>query len=298
MQKTISLFLFLLISLQSWSTGQKEDPATTTVFTDSYERQVNIPTEINRIVSLAPSITEIIYALGSQDKLKGRTDYCDYPEDALRIPSMGSLRNPSMESIIQAQPDLVIASTHFQKDTLKALEDLNIPILILKGEDSIEGTYWVIRQIGTLLHKQEKSEQIITQMKKTIDQAAGRINNSYKPKVYYVVAYGQQGDFTAGGNTFIGQLIQEAGGINIAQDLDGWAYSFEKIVEQDPDIIICSQYYNVKEGLSNTEGYKDLRAIKEGRIYTIDSNILDRQGPRLAQAFVDLVTIIHPESFE
>jgi iron complex transport system substrate-binding protein len=105
------------------------------------------------------------------------------------------------------------------------------------------------------------------------------------------------GDFTAGKGTFIGKMIEMAGGKNAADDVEGWSYSLEKLVEKNPDIMICSMYYDTKKGIQSTNGYKDLDAVKNGKLFEIDNNLLDRQGPRLADGLVELAKIIHPESF-
>ena len=124
-----------------------------------------------------------------------------------------------------------------------------------------------------------------------------KVKDVSRPRVYYVVGFGEAGDFTAGGDTFIGTIIEMAGGDNVAKDLQGWQYSLEKLIEQDPDIIICSKYYDAKAGIEQAQGYKDLRAVKEGRLLEIDNNLLDRQGPRLADGLEELAKLIHPELF-
>ncbi|MCY1152092.1 MAG: ABC transporter substrate-binding protein, partial [Sphaerochaetaceae bacterium] len=116
--------------------------------------------------------------------------------------------------------------------------------------------------------------------------------------VYYALSFGEWGDFTAGGSTFIGKMINLAGAINIAEDVDGWNYSVEQLIEKDPQIIIVSKYYNSKDQFINTWPYSSLTAVKENRVYEIDNNLLDRQGIRNAQGLLELAKIIHPNEFK
>jgi len=131
-------------------------------------------------------------------------------------------------------------------------------------------------------------------MKDTVSRVQKAVEGKEKPSVYYIVGYGEYGDYTATGETFISSVIEMAGGSNIAADTTGWIYSLEKLVEKDPDIIVGSQA--AKEYFEQTNGYKDLTAVKEGRIYAIDVNLLERQGPRLAEGLKLLYEIFHSEN--
>jgi iron complex transport system substrate-binding protein len=117
------------------------------------------------------------------------------------------------------------------------------------------------------------------------------------PSVYYVLGYGKGGDFTAGSDTFISQMIKMAGGRNSAVDVRGWIYSLEKIIENDPDILVCSKYYDSKNGIMNTSGYQELTAVKNGKIFEVDNDVIDRQGPRLVEGLEAFARIFHPEAF-
>lgn len=265
--------------------------------TDSYGRNITIESEPKRIISLAPSITETIFVLEKEDKLIGRTDYCDYPKAASEVVTVGTLREPSIETIAALNPDLVIASTHFNKATLKKLDSLGIKTVVLYGEESFEGVYTVINTTGKILNAETKAEEVVSEMKKDVEFVLNTVKDAEKPSVYYVVGFGEYGDFTAGGDTFISDLIHMAGGVNAASDLTGWKYSLEKVVENNPDILICSAFWGAKEQLISANGYKDLPAVKEGRLLEIDNNLLDRQGPRLAKGLKALAALIHPELF-
>ncbi len=264
---------------------------------DSYGREVTLDKEPKRVISVAPNVTEVIFALDKQDKLVGRTDFCDYPEAASDIESIGNIDQPSIEKIVELKPDLVIASSIFQKEVLEKLEEVNVKVAVLRGEESFEGAYDVIGKIGILLNSKDEARKIITDMKEKVELVKNSIEELDKPSVYYVIGYGEFGDYTAGRDTFVAHIIEMAGGINVADDVEGWKYNIESLLEKDPDMLICSKYFDSKQGIMNTEGYKELTAVKNGRVFEIDNNMLERQGPRLADGLVDMAKIIHPEAF-
>jgi len=265
---------------------------------DSYNREVTIDKEPQRVISLAPNITEVVGAVGKLDKLVGRTDYCDYPAEVKSVQSVGTLKTPSIEKIVELKPDVVIASTHFSKEVLSKLEALNIKVVVLYGEENFDGVYSTISKVGSLLNANEAANKVVTGMKAKVASVKAKVKNAKKPTVYYVVGFGKYGDFTSGKDTFISQIIDMAGGKNAADDVTGWKYSVEKLVEKNPDMLICSKAMNAKDGIKATPGYKDLNAVKADKLYEIDNNLLDRQGPRLADGLEAMAKIIHPEAFK
>ena len=125
---------------------------------DSMGREITLESEPKRVISVGPNITETIYAIGAEDKLIARTDYCDYPEDVLNKDSIGSLREPNIEKILELNPDLIIASTHFDPEVLKKLEGLNLKVAVLYGEESFEGAYNTIEKTGIFLNKEVNAQ--------------------------------------------------------------------------------------------------------------------------------------------
>lgn len=265
---------------------------------DSYNREVIIEKEPQKIISIAPNISEIVFALGKQDKLVGRSDYCDYPKEISKIQSIGNITDPSIEKITELKPDLVIASTHFKKEVIQKLEDLNIKVVVFYGSDSFEGAYDTIQNVGKVLNANEKSKEIVTNMQNKVTEVEKKVKDKGTPSVYYVVGFGQSGDFTAGKDTFIGKAIEMAGGKNAAGDVTGWKYSIEKLMENNPEIMICSNKYDSRSGIQKANGYKDLAAVKNNKLYEIDNDLLDRQGPRVADGLEAMAKIIHPEAFK
>lgn len=295
----ITILLLSISSFFAYAEGEREIQAVEKGITiiDSFDRSITIEKAAVRVVSMAPSVTETIFALGKEDILKGRTDYCDYPAEAQNIPSIGSLREPDIEAIAELNPDIVIASTHFTKEALDKLTALSIPVVIFADQNSFEGVYSTIAGIGRLTGSEAEAKNLISNMEKTVNVVTEAVKGKDKPSIYYVIGFGEYGDFTAGGDTFINQIIEMAGGNNIASGIKGWSFSLEQIVDSNPDIVICSKFWDSKDSIIKTNGYMDLRAVKTGQLFEIDNNMLDRQGPRLAEGLKALAEIIHPEVF-
>jgi iron complex transport system substrate-binding protein len=294
----ILLFLLSISHRNGRPAGKKGDQGAYPLrLEDSYQRVVTLDRKPERIVSVAPNITEIIFALGKGGLLAGRTEYCDYPPEARKVESIGSLLEPNIEKIVALNPNIVIASTHFQKDVLKKLEGLGIKVAVLYGAEDFDGVYFTISQVGKIVGAVPKADQLIAAMKRKAETITGRVRGKPRPKVYYLVAFGKTGDYTAGGDTFIGKMLAMAGGSNVAGDSKGWQYSLEKLVEKDPDCIICAKSYASLGALRHAAGYRELTAVKAGKVLEIDNNLLDRQGPRLVEGLETLARFLHPEAF-
>ena len=264
--------------------------------TDSNGKEVIIESEPKTVVSLGPNVTEMIYALDKGEKLVGRTKYCDYPEQALEVKEVGTLTKPDLELIAEINPDLVVASTHFKEEAQAKLDELGITTIVLYSEESFEGVYNSIETLGQILNASANAKNVIEGMKEKVEEVTKKVEGLEKPSMYYVVGFGEK-DSTAGGDTFIGEMIRMANGENIANDSEGWGYSKEKIAEKNPEIIVLSDKNDTKDTFTTTDVYKDLEAVKNGNVYEIDQNLLNRQGPRLAEGLEALAKILHPEAF-
>jgi iron complex transport system substrate-binding protein len=263
---------------------------------DSDGNELTIESEPMKIVSMAPNITEMIYKLGLESKLIGRTNYCDYPEAVSSIETVGSLREPDIEKIISLEPDIVIASTHFSDESEKQLTDLGVKVIVLYEEHDVEGIYSIIETLGTIFNSNDRAAEAVSEMKTSVEATKAAVANLEAPSVYYVVSFGEYGDYTAGGDTFVGQLITLAGGNNIAQEVSGWSYTLESLLEADPDLIIIDE--DMKDSFAIAENYKELTAVKNNQVFTIDKNTIERQGYRNAEGLRSLAEIIHPEAFK
>ncbi len=242
-----------------------------------------------RVVSLAPGITETVFALGKGDLLVGRTDYCNFPLQAADVQSVGPIQQPNIEMIISLKPDVVIASTHAPKAAADLLSGAGINVKYFYTPASFEGVYDVIRQTAAEIDASGEAEEMISGIDKRYQKLAAHASSGPGPSVYYVVGFGESGDWTAGGDTFIGAMLEAAGGSNIASDVSGWSYSLEKLVESDPDVIIIGD--EQKDSFIRTPVYSELSAVKNNRVYGIDEDILSRQGPRLIEGLEILNSI-------
>ncbi len=303
---TILLFVALLCvastALIAKGTAESALSAPAIVFTDSRGVAVKLAQAPKRIVSLSPNVTEILFALGLGDAVVGRTDYCDYPTEAAAVASMGDLFSPSVEKILSMEPDLVIISTLGQTQTITAVEATGVPIAFLNGSETMEGTYDLINGIGELTSTKAKAQALVARMRQDIAAINGKIAGKPVPSVYYVAGFGEWGDFTATGDTFIHDLITLAGGRNIASKAVNWSFQLELLVEANPDFIILppswgSTFVETKAQFTTGTGYQDLTAVQENRIFPVDNGMVERQGPRSAQAVAALAKILHPEVF-
>ncbi len=284
-------------------TPSEEPEPTDKVFTevtiiDSTGEEIKITEEPMKVVSLAPNATEIIAALGAEDKLVGRTAYCNYPESVMSLPEIGGTYDPNVELIISLEPDLVVASGHAPEEAITKLREVGITVAYLKEDENFEGTYSTIEKIALILGKEDEAKVVIDEMKTKIADVKAEVaalNLEKLPTVYYATSYGES-DFGAGGDTFIGEIIELAGGVNIADEVSGWAISKEQIADGDPDIIIVpAGEFNVLDGMKTADFYKDLRAIQDGNIFEINGDAISRQSPRVADALVEMAQKLHPE---
>ena len=265
--------------------------------TDSTGEVITLTKKPERIVSLAPSTTEILYFLGLESKIVGRTSYCNYPASIATVQEVGGTANPNVETVVSLSPDLVLASTHVSEEVVYKLREVGIPVAFLNEQENFEGTYSAISKIGKLTGTDKEAEAVIEEMKAKVEAVRVAVQGANKgatPTVYYATGSGES-DYGAGGDTFIGEMITLAGGENIAKDIKGWSISKEQIVEGDPDIIIVPNDGVTLTNMKAQDFYKNLRAIKEGHIYEIDGDSISRQGPRVADALTKMALIIHPE---
>ncbi len=259
---------------------------------DSLDRKVTIVDEPKKVISLAPNISEIICALGKETLLVGRTALCDFPESILNIESIGDFYNPNVDKIVELTPDIIIISSLTSEKTLSKLDNLKIPYVVFNEDETIEGTYTCIEKIGFILNSEKESKDLINEMKTKISTVSSKVNKSNKPRVHYVVDFG----YSAGKDTYISQMINAAGAINAANDITGWNYSLEKLIESDPDIIIAPKKLIAQ--VLERDGYKDLSAVKNKKLYVIDDAVISRQGPRITEGIELLARIIHPDVFK
>ena len=228
MKKTILLiFLFgLFFSCKDSDSLSKETSDTNLEFTDYYNRKVKVKHNPETIISLSPGITEILFDLGVGNKIIGRTIFCNFPKEALQIEAIGGITDANLERIIALRPQIVITSSMVRKDLVENIEKAGISIICLPERSNIEGVYNTINILGKIFDKENTADSLINNMKNQLNEIKSTYNKeSYKPSVYYVVGYGATGDFTAGKNTYINEIIELSGGRNSANNVSNWSYS-------------------------------------------------------------------------
>lgn len=257
------------------------------------------PTEKSdlKIVSLAPSLTEIVYALDLGDNLVGRSDFDNYPAEVDAVESFGSLMEPDIEKIISLQPDYAI-HVFDNPDLSSQLTEAGIEVVQFEQVDTVEETYGVIERVGALFGKEDKAKEVTAQMKDKIAGIQEKVAGAEPTSVYYVVGFGPDGDFTATGETFIHDMMTIAGGDNIAKDAAGWSYNLENLLAADPEIIITSDQWDMKPNFMAAENYDQLTAVKEDRVFEVNPDLLERQGPRIVDGIETMAKILHPDLFE
>jgi iron complex transport system substrate-binding protein len=268
-------------------------------FTDDTGRKLYMAKPPARIVSLAPSITEMLFAIGAGGQIAGVTQFCDFPPDALRKPKVG-YANPSVEALVELRPDLILAPREFLKpDLIATLDNLKIPIFILGGQ-TVEDIFSHIQTIGRMVEHQTEAAALGMDLRRQVAEIKQRTQGQPPVRVLYVL--NSQPLITVGPGSFIDQLIGLAGGVNVAAK-SGAPYprlSMESVLMEDPEVLIFP--IGQTEGISESEQqvwqqWSGLSAIKQRRVHQIPADLLNRPGPRIGQGLERLAVILHPSLF-
>ncbi len=271
---------------------------------DDWGREIKLDKIPQRIVSHVPGITEMLFALGLDDKIVGVSDYCDYPEAAKAKPKVGGYYTPNIESVVAMNPDLVLTDGYVP-ELMSKLEGLGIPFIVIDPKD-IDGVLRDIELLGNITDTQQRAAEINTDFEQRVDAVLFKVAPlSYIPKVFYVFdATEPTKPWTAGPGSFVDSLISMAGGWNIAaQAQEPWIqFNIEKLVDSDPEIILLDSIMGTavisQEELEGLPGWQDLTAVKENRIYIINGDLVNRAGPRMVQGLEDIAKALHPGLFE
>jgi len=272
-------------------------------YTDDMGRTVSINEVPQRIVSFGPSITETLFALGLGEKVVGVSDFCDYPEEAKSKPKVGNAFSPSLERIIELEPDLVLTVKHEQLNM--ELESLGVKFMVLDPKD-INDIFKDIELLGKVTGTESEAEKLIRDMQDDISYVSHQVEDAHPVSVFFIVdATDPNNPWTAGAGSFIDALINMAGGENVAAEAHGaWVqFSIEQIVSSDPEVIIIQTMTGgiptvSKEVLEEHPAWREMSAVKQGRISFIDGDLVSRPGPRIVQGLEEIAKIIHPELFE
>lgn len=300
--KQIRILLIILLVLAVFSSPALGwDPVT---ITDDSGFASIIETQPETIVSLAPTNTEIIFALGLGDKVVGVTEYCNYPEEALTKAKMGGYSTINVEKIVAANPDVIFANPKNGQENIDSLRQLGYKVIVIQS-DSVEGTYDAIRMIGTCTGTTAEADFIISDMKIRIQAITEKLEEvTEKPTVMHAMSV--ESFWVSGNNTFQNELITLAGGTNAFSDVDGWGVvTLEKLLTTDPEIILVDSGSKMGTTGENTlqkafltePQLSGITAVKNNAVYVMDSDTFDRGGPRIVISLEQLAQILHPEIF-
>jgi iron complex transport system substrate-binding protein len=266
--------------------------------TDEAGRTIRVPDKVTRFISLAPSVTEIVYAIGAGDGLVGRTSYCNYPAEALKVEVVGDTLKPSIERIIALRPQIVFVSTASQLEAFTSeLEAHQIAVYVTDSHD-LEGVFHSIERMAEVLGKQTQAAELLQRLRDRVNVVAEKVKDRPPVRVFYQVS--GEPLYTIGHEAFITDLVKRAGGISVTADVPGaWPkYSAESALAARPDAIILPTGGSM--GAANSSVASALQrspAVASGRVYKINDDHLSRPGPRSVDGLEDLARALHPEVF-
>lgn len=268
-------------------------------FSDDFGHIIELEEAPERIISLAPSHTEILYALGLGDKIVGVTAFCDYPAEALELEKVGDYMGINFEKIIELEPDLIVNYGQLDDDASKIYSDAGIPVLSFLPE-SIDEVINTIKQIAAATDTVEEGDALVKSMEDHRDEIVAKVQTVDTVKVFYEIWHDPL--MAAGAGSFIDSLINLANGTNVASDAEGAypSYDIEQLVVNDPEVYLTANDSPDKtvDSISARPGYENISAIKNGDIHILDGNISSRPGPRIVEGLELVARAIHPEVFE
>jgi iron complex transport system substrate-binding protein len=274
--------------------------AATRVVVDEVGRSISVPAEIRRIVSLAPNLTETVYALGAQERLLGVTDYCDYPAEARSKTRVGSPLNPSLEAIVALRPDVVLATRSINRlATVEALERAGIAVYATDAK-TVDGVLTSIGHLAGLLGAPQQGDTLLAELRARLDALQKRLDGLAPRRALFVVW--ESPLITIGPETFLADALRRAGAESVVRTSQDWPQlSMEEVVRLQPDYLIFTADHTESStrdfsGLRKLAGWSDLGAVKESHLAVV-SDAIDRPAPRLIDAIESLAHQMHPEAF-
>ena len=283
-----------------------EPPAPAPIkLTDGLGRSIELAQAAQRIVSIAPSNTEILFALGAGKQIVGREEMSDYPAEAKDVTSIGSVfQKINTEAIVALKPDLILAAEINSPEQVKALEDLKLNVYYLQNPKTFDELYTNLESVGALTGRSAEAAQLNESLKARYDAVITKLAAAKDaPTVFYEIdATDPTKPYTSGPGTFIDLVIGLAGGKNIGTELTGAfaQISSEELVKQNPDIIVLGDalYGVTAEAVAQRPGWGALSAVKTGQVFAFDDNLISRPGPRLIDGLEQMAQLIHPELFK
>ena len=288
-----------LLSLTCARTRYAPDPSADSYqTTDEAGRTITLPAKVTRFVSLAPNLTEIVFAIGAGEGLVGRTTYCNYPAEALKVEAVGDTLKPSIERIIALRPQVVFVSTASQLEAFTSeLEAHHIAVYVTDSHD-LEGVFRSVSKLADVLGKRSQADQLLKQLRDRVAIVAEKVKGRPVVRVFYQVS--DEPLYTIGRDAFLTDLIKRAGGVSVTADVPGaWPkYSAESALAANPDAIVLPTGGSMGQANSNVaSALSGSPAARNGRVYKINDDHLSRPGPRSVEGLEELARALHPEAF-
>lgn len=282
---------------------REELPSFPLTIVDDLGREVEIEKLPQRIISLAPSNTEILFALGLEDRIVGVTQYCNYPEAAKGKPRVAGYSTPDIEKVVDREPDLVLAESIHEKTVLPALENVGLTVIVMSAK-SLDTVLRDITLVGQIMGKSKAAAQLVDDLSDRIEAVTAKtkgLTAEERPRVLYVCWHDPI--WTLGSETFLDDLIQKAGGVNIFADdfKKSRVVSPEAVVDRNPQVIIISGMAATRNLVYNSMKQDSrlsvVEAMVKGHVYQIDGDIIERPGPRIVDGLELVAKFIHPDIF-
>jgi len=294
----LGLTLILPLGCSRRQISMPQTSQTVREVTDDAGRRVTVPLRIDRIISLAPNLTEIVYAIGAGDRLVGDTSYCDYPPAAKTVEKVGDTLHPSIERIVALRPQLVLVSTASQLEVFThQLETQNIAVFVTDPHD-LEGVFRSINQLGGILDHDDQAKQLVDQLRSRTAAVEAAVKTTQPVRVFYQLS--AEPLYTAGREAFVTDLIRRAGGLSVTADVSGaWPkYSAESALAARPEAIILPTGGSM--GAANSTVAEPLQrspAVVLGKVYKINDDHLVRPGTRAVDGLEEMARSLHPDVF-
>ena len=266
--------------------------------TDDAGRRVALPPSVDRVVALAPNLTEIVFAVGGGSSLVGNTTYCDFPEEAKRVTKVGDTLHPSIERIIALKPEVVLVSTASQLEVFtEQLKNHNISVFVTDPHD-LEGVFRSITQVGEILGRAAEASVVVEKLRQRTNAVETAVKQLPRVRIFYQLS--AEPLYTAGRDSFVTDLIKRAGGDSVTGDVPGaWPkYSAESALAAKPDAIVLPTGGSMGAGNATVaEALRQSPAVLQGRVYKINDDHLVRPGPRAVDGLEAMAKALHPEAF-
>lgn len=294
--RVAALALALLLVLGACAPAAS--PAAPLAVTDMLGREVNVPQKVERVVSLTPTNTEIVHALGLGERLVAVDDHSDYPADLGDVARIGSYAQINVEAVVALGADLVLAGDKLQQESIDQLTQLGMCVVATEGS-GFAAAMDSIDLVAKVLGAGDDAKQAIADMQARMDAVLAKTNalaDAQRPAVYWAVSFGEYGDYTVGQGSFVTELIELAGGRSISADIEvPWPmYSVEQIVAANPEYIFIPMDEAFGAAFLTTEPYASLEAVQNGNVVFLDAGAASRPGPRLVDILEQVHETLHP----